>query len=705
MKKFIRKCPKVLNVLLIIFMIFPTFVKAASTSFSFSGNTSVNTNSDFSVEVAVVSDEGLSAIEGYVKSLDSSCAKVTSIESLEPDSVFAEGSMFLYYSMAGNGLNGTKKLFKVNLKAGSSACTTKLSVYDVTASFRDTNKPESHPTGSVNITVGGQKPVNPTESNDATLKSLTPSTGKLSPAFASNTLSYTMKVSESTTKVDFSGATNNSKASIASGQSCNLSGNTTACKIVVKAEDGTTKTYTVNVTKESGGTNAQDPTPDTPKSNDATLKKLDVSGFTLSPRFNKNTTSYSMTVNNNITGLKVTAIPNNNAAKVTVTGNNNWQEGMNTVRITVKAEDGSEKTYIVNVNRKSSNNNDPTSNTKSSDNYLKSLTIKNGVLLPTFNKDISNYSLEVGNEITKLDVSAITNNKNAKVTITGADNLQVGANAVNIEVTAEDGSIRVYTINVTRSEQASNNKLSGITIKDYPLNPGFNKDIFEYNVNVDSDVDELDISAIASNKNAKVEITGNKNLKEGNNVVLIKVTDENGISQYYRLNVNKDAAHNKALGGLSSSQWLLLGGLLLLTLLFLLILFLLLRRKKDKEEPQPVKQDTPVNIEFKPEFNFGSKNGTDDDYVESGGVINQYVGTPKQVVEPEEPKYIEAEEASFKEIPYDPYDDVVTKDELVDAIDEAIETKDPAKLKMLLEQEKLNRRKEELRREEENKEE
>ena len=52
------------------------------------------------------------------------------------------------------------------------------------------------------------------------------------------------------------------------------------------------------------------------------------------------------------------------------------------------------------------------------------------------------------------------------------------------------------------------------------------------------------------------------------------------------------------------------------------------------------------------------------------------------------------------EIPYDPYDDVVTKEELIDALNE----KDPKKLKILYEQEMLNREKEKIKAEEKEKE-
>ena len=105
-------------------------------------------------------------------------------------------------------------------------------------------------------------------------------------------------------------------------------------------------------------------------------------------------------------------------------------------------------------------------------------------------------------------------------------------------------------------------------------------------------------------------------------------------------------------------------------------------------------------IEFKPEFNFSSKNGTDDDIVEEGGVLNQYSESPvanntKEKEETEEVKEVKTATPDV-DVKYDLYDDVVTKDELIDAIKIAKETNDSSVLDMLLEQEELNRKKENL---------
>lgn len=549
-------------------------------------------------------------------------------------------------------------------------------------------------TYSVVVTKNDPDPVVPSKSNDATLKSLTSSGNTIAPSFTPNNTNYTMEAASNATSVKFDAIPNHDKATVVSGETCNLTDKTTTCNIVVKAEDGTEKTYAIEVTKR------EEQPVEPAKNNDATLKSLDVSGFTLIPTFNKDITTYNIGVNNNITGLNVTAIPNDEKASVKISGNNGWKEGINTVRITVTAEDGSEKVYIVNVNRKPANN--TTAPSKSSNNFLENIIVNDGELKPSFDKNNNSYNITVPNDVEALDLKLIAEDKNATVNIIGNNNFKIGMNVVTVEVRAEDGSIRVYTLNVNRSEKVNQNKLKELIVTNGEMTPHFESNKYEYEISVDGNVDKLDVIAIPEFENSQVEIIGNEKLRTGNNAILVKVTDENGFVQYYRLNVLKDA--KKTFLGLTLGQWLLLlGALIVIGLLFYILLLLLKKRKEETTPKIPVvdanvtSPSSPV-IEFKPEFNFGSKNGTDDDIVQPGGVLNQYTGYPTQELKE---KFDEdkksALDADYEEIPYDPYDATVTKDEIFDAINEAIETKDSKKLKILYEQERLNREKEALR--------
>lgn len=88
---------------------------------------------------------------------------------------------------------------------------------------------------------------------------------------------------------------------------------------------------------------------------------------------------------------------------------------------------------------------------KSSDNYLKSLSIEGYDLYPKFNKQNDNYTIYVKNDSTNtFNVTAETDNENAKIEGIGTVNLAQGENTINIKVTAENGNLKIYTIKVEK---------------------------------------------------------------------------------------------------------------------------------------------------------------------------------------------------------------------------------------------------------------
>lgn len=98
---------------------------------------------------------------------------------------------------------------------------------------------------------------------------------------------------------------------------------------------------------------------------------------------------------------------------------------------------------------------------KSSDAYLKSIDITEAALDKPFSKSVYNYSLSVKNSITRINVFATANDKNAKVVVTGDSGLKVGENEVVIVVTAQDGvTKKKYTITVTRAGSSSSSSAS-----------------------------------------------------------------------------------------------------------------------------------------------------------------------------------------------------------------------------------------------------
>ena len=91
--------------------------------------------------------------------------------------------------------------------------------------------------------------------------------------------------------------------------------------------------------------------------------------------------------------------------------------------------------------------------TLSNDNYIKNMEIIGYEIL--FDKDISNYSIEVAYDVEKLNLNVVLNNDKSTYLITGNEYFKVGQNEVILTVLAEDGSIRDYVINVNKKEDLS----------------------------------------------------------------------------------------------------------------------------------------------------------------------------------------------------------------------------------------------------------
>jgi len=204
----------------------------------------------------------------------------------------------------------------------------------------------------VSVTVKSAK------SSNADLSDLALSSGTLSPVFTAGTTSYTASVGNDVTSITVTPTVADSKATVTvngtnvtsgtASSAISLNTGTNTITVVVTAEDGSTKTYTVVVTRA--------------KSNNADLSGLLLSSGTLSPVFSSGTTSYTASVGNDVTSITVTPTVADSKATVTVNGTGvasgipsgviSLNTGDTTITIVVTAEDGATKTYTVTVTRK-----------------------------------------------------------------------------------------------------------------------------------------------------------------------------------------------------------------------------------------------------------------------------------------------------------------------------------------------------------------
>lgn len=102
---------------------------------------------------------------------------------------------------------------------------------------------------SVSVTVSNP----PTASSDADLVDMSISPGSLSPSFSSGTTSYTATVSSSTTQLNVYAQPSDDNATVTVSNR-NLSVGSNTIKVTVTAEDGTTKVYSITVTRPAGTT-------------------------------------------------------------------------------------------------------------------------------------------------------------------------------------------------------------------------------------------------------------------------------------------------------------------------------------------------------------------------------------------------------------------------------------------------------------------
>ena len=127
---------------------------------------------------------------------------------------------------------------------------------------------------------------NANKSSDNSLSSLTLSAGKLSPAFQYNITSYTAEVENNVTSVVVSAKANNENATVESvkgGEKLAVGSN--KIRIVVKAENGVTATYVVNVTRKAAGDDEkqQDSEKDEQPDGDLSQQYYEINGQKLYP--------------------------------------------------------------------------------------------------------------------------------------------------------------------------------------------------------------------------------------------------------------------------------------------------------------------------------------------------------------------------------------------------------------------------------------
>lgn len=176
----------------------------------------------------------------------------------------------------------------------------------------------------------------------------------------------------------------------------------------------------------------------------------------------------------------------------------------------------------------------------STNNDITSLNSSIGTFDKPFNKDVLEYTLYVDYWVKSVTLNGVLGDKYASTLAFKEYALTGDTTVITLPVVAENGNIKSYTINVVKVyPKSTNNYLSKLEIEGYEID--FNKDTLEYSIKVSSDVETLDITAVAEDASARVNIYGNSNFKEGENKVTVVVTAEDGSERTYTITVDKEA--------------------------------------------------------------------------------------------------------------------------------------------------------------------
>ena len=133
--------------------------------------------------------------------------------------------------------------------------------------------------------------------------------------------------------------------------------------------------------------------------------------------------------------------------------------------------------------------------------------------------------------IADFDVNGEFFDENTNLMQTDFENFQ-------IEILEQDSSEGVEG----RSVQKQNStQLKSLRLNVEGIVPDFETDIYDYSLTLPEqlkEIKDIEVLPIAENENAKIEVSGNKNLKDGLNIINVVVTNQ-GKSQEYKIKVTK----------------------------------------------------------------------------------------------------------------------------------------------------------------------
>lgn len=267
----------------------------------------------------------------------------------------------------------------------------------------------------------------------------------------------------------------------------------------------------------------------------------------------------------------------------------------NTISQNITSQNTTNKN-VTNSNVTSQNTNQTTNATtveKSSNANLSNLGIKPHDFTG-FRYGTTSYQVAVPENTTTIEIYATPQDKKATLVGTGKKNLEMGENQFDVEVTAEDGTKKIYTLYIDRGGEDSEdnteigNGLAELKINNLTLSPAFQTNVYEYTVKYIGEDTKLNIETKPTDEDYTVEVIGNENLQEGENIITVLVSDKNGDNiATYQVTVRKSLVDEEAIAReeaeAKEKQQKMIIGIVVAVVILLIIVFMIIRRKKNQE--------------------------------------------------------------------------------------------------------------------------
>ncbi|WP_372632303.1 InlB B-repeat-containing protein [Cohnella sp.] len=191
---------------------------------------------------------------------------------------------------------------------------------------------------------------------------------------------------------------------------------------------------------------------------------------------------------------------------------------------------------------------------------LSLLSVDSSVQVPAFSPSILNYEVRLDYATTGIGLSFSQADPTQSVSVTGAvyqsvagavyryqaSDLPTGSNPIRIGVTAQDGTVNAYIVNVIR-EAGNVADLSGLALSAGALSPAFVPGTTAYSANVPNGVSSLAVTADASDPLALITVNGHPvssgqpgaeiPLTVGSNPITVEVTAQDGTKKTYVVTV------------------------------------------------------------------------------------------------------------------------------------------------------------------------